>query len=186
MMKLPKILVTGAAGKTGMAVVNQLREKNWPVRALVRSRDARSERLDRLGAETMVADLFDPDQLLAVMRGTAWAYYCPPWHPYMIQSATAFALAAKAAGLEAIVSLGQWLASPSHPSLATRQEWLKDQVFSALSGITHVRINPGYFVDNYLQVVAYAAHLGIFPTLTGYSRNAPPSNEDIARVAVAV
>lgn len=66
----PKILVTGATGKTGGAMVAQLLEKGLPVRAIVRSRDARSKRLDRLGAETVVADLFDPDQMLEAMRGT--------------------------------------------------------------------------------------------------------------------
>lgn len=121
-MTKPKILVTGATGKTGRAVVAQLREKGWPVRAVVRTHDARSERLESLGAEMVMADLFDPDQLSAAMRGTERAYYCPPWHPHMIHSAAAFAAAAKASKLEAIVSLGQWLASPSHPSPATRQE----------------------------------------------------------------
>ncbi len=113
---LPKILVTGATGKTGSAIVAQLREKGWPVRAIVRSQDVRSKHLNRLGVETVVADLFDPDQLLAAMRGTVRAYYCPPFHPYMVQSATAFAIAARASKLEAIVGLSQWLASPNHPS----------------------------------------------------------------------
>ena len=184
-MKLPKILVTGATGKTGAAVVAQLREKNWPVRAIVRSRDARSKRLDQLGVETVVADLFDPEQLLQAMQGTQRAYYCTFWDPYMIQSVVAFAVAAKAAKLEAVVSMGQWLASPAHPSLATRQAWLADQLFSLPSGVAHVRVNPGYFADNYLRVISYASHLGIFPTITGDGRDAPPSNEDIARVAVA-
>ncbi len=56
----PTILVTGATGKTGGAVARQLLEQGWPVRAVVHSRDPRSERLDRLGAETVVADLYDP------------------------------------------------------------------------------------------------------------------------------
>jgi NAD(P)H dehydrogenase (quinone) len=36
-----------------------------------------------------------------------------------------------------------------------------------------------------LRLVEYAAHLGLFPTVTGDSKDAPPSNEDIARVVVA-
>ncbi len=184
-MKHPKILVAGATGKTGGAVVAQLREKDWLVRAIVHSRDARSKRLDRLGVETVVANLFDPDQLLEAMRGTARAYYCPPWHPHMIQSAAAFAVAAREARLEAIVGLGQWLASPSHPSLATRQNWLVDHLFSMLPDVAHVIVNPGFFADNYLRLIGFAAHQGMFPMPTGKSRNAPPSNEDIARVAVA-
>ncbi len=181
----PTILVTGAAGKTGSAVVSQLRRVDWPVRAVVRARDARSERLRAEGAEVVVADLFDPQQLLEAMRGASRAYYCPPWHPYMIQSAAAFTVAARQARLEVVVGLSQWLASPSHPSLATRQNWLVDQMFSMLPGIAHVIVNPGFFADNYMRLIGFAAQLGIFPMPTGASRNAPPSNEDIARVAVA-
>jgi len=185
-MKHPKILVTGATGRTGRAVADELLAKGVPVRAVVHSKDARSAALEREGAETVVADMFDPDQLLAVMHGTQRAYYLPFYHPYMIQSATAFAIAAQEAKLEAVVSLGQWLASPAHPSLTTRQAWLVDQVFSMMPGVAHVRVNPGYFADNYLRLIAYAAHLGVLPTITGDGKDAPPSNEDIARVVVAV
>ena len=41
-----KILVTGAGGKTGFAVVSRLREEDWPVRALVRTNDDRRAALD--------------------------------------------------------------------------------------------------------------------------------------------
>lgn len=181
----PRILVTGASGKTGGAVVRQLRDADWPVRALVHRRDARSAALESIGVETVVADLFDPDQLLSAMQGVTRAYYCPPWHPYMLQSAAAFAVAAQQARLESIVNLTQWLASPSHPSLATRQNWLADNLFAMVPGVAHVRINPGFFADNYLRLMPFAAHLGVFPWPAGKSTNAPPSNEDIAGVAVA-
>ena len=185
-MRQPMILVTGATGRTGSAVVDELLAKDVPVRALVHSKDARSAALERKGAETMVADMFDLDQLLAAMRGTQRAYYLPFYHPYMIQSATAFAVAAQEAKLEAVVSMGQWLASPIHPSLATRQTWLADQILSMVPGVAHVRVNPGYFADNYLQLIDYAAHLGVFPTITGDGKDAPASNEDIARVGRAL
>lgn len=182
----PKILVTGATGKTGGPVVTQLLEQGFPVRALVRTHDARSRRLERLGAEIAVADLFNVDQMLAAMQGTVRAYYCPPFHPYMLQSAAVFATAARAAKLEAIVGLSQWTASANHPSLQTRQLWLVEQMLSALPNIAYVNLNPGFFADNYLRLIDFAALLGIFPVLTGGSRNAPPSNQDIARVAVAL
>jgi NAD(P)H dehydrogenase (quinone) len=184
-MNRPTILVTGATGKTGGAVASQLLQLGWPVRALVHVNDARSERLRGQGAEIAVTDLFDPEQLLEAMKGSSRAYYCPPWHPYMLQSAAAFAAAARHAKLEAVVGLSQWLASPSHPSLATRQSWLVDNMFSMLPGVAHTIVNPGFFADNYLRLIGFAAHLGIFPMPTGNSLNAPPSNEDIARVAVA-
>jgi NAD(P)H dehydrogenase (quinone) len=184
-MQQPKILVTGATGRTGRAVVDELLAKGVPVRAMVHAEDARSAAFERKGVETVVADMFDAEQLLAAMRGTQRAYYLPFYDPYMIQSATAFAIAAREAKLEAIVSLGQWLASPTHPALATRQVWLMDQVFSMIPGVAHVRVNPGYFADNYLRLIEYPAHLGVLPDVTGDSKDAPPSNEDIARVVAA-
>jgi hypothetical protein len=97
----------------------------------------------------------------------------------------AFAVAAREARLEQVVALTQWLSSPSHPSLMTRQHWLVDRLFSMTPGVAHTIVNPGFFADAYLQTIGLAAHLGVFPWLYGESRNAPPSNEDIARVAVA-
>jgi uncharacterized protein YbjT (DUF2867 family) len=185
-MTRPTILVTGATGKTGAAVVTELVERNWPVRAVVRTNDARSERLQRLGAQTVVADLYDPEQILAAMRGTARAYYCPPLQPFMIQSAVAFAAAAREAKLESVVQMSQWLSSPAHPALMTRQTWLADQVFSMIPGVAQAIVNPGWFADNNLRVIGMAAHLGIFPVLTANSRSAPVSNEDIARAVAAI
>jgi NAD(P)H dehydrogenase (quinone) len=39
------------------------------------------------------------------------------------------AVAVKEARFENIVSLTRWLASPSHPTLMTRQHWLVDRLF---------------------------------------------------------
>ena len=186
-MTNPKILVTGATGRTGGAVASQLLSKGWPVRAAVRVRDTRSDLLQRRGAEVVVTDIFDPGQLTDAMRGVQRAYYCPPYHPLVIQSATAFADAARETGLEQIVGLSQWLAGPNHPALMTRQHWLIDRMFAALPGIAHTVVNPGFFADSpYLEMMPFAAQLGVLPLpMAGESRNAPPSIDDIARVAVA-
>ena len=68
-MTQPTILVTGATGNTGGAVVSEFLHRGVPVRAMVRSRDARSAALQARGAEVVVADIFDPDQLVAAMHG---------------------------------------------------------------------------------------------------------------------
>lgn len=184
-MARPTILVTGATGKTGAAVVTTLREEGYPVRAVVHARGHRSAALERLGAEIVVADLFDPEQMRAAAQGTARAYFAMPFHPHMLHAASAFAIAARDARIEHIVSLSQWIASPSHPSFATRQVWLADELLATLPGSSLTIVNPGYFADNYLRMMPFAAQLGIFPAFVGDSRNAPPSNEDIARVAAA-
>src|SRR5215813_15664657 len=181
----PRILVTGATGKTGSVVVTELIKAGYPVRAMVRRQDDRSARLAAQGAEIAVADMSDVERVADALKDVQRAYYCPPLDPYMLQGAVAFAVAAKEGGLEHIVGLTQWLSSPSHPSLMTRQHWLVDRLFSMTPGVAHTIIRPGFFADAYLLTIGSAVHLGIFPWMSGNSRNAPPSNEDIARVAVA-
>ena len=181
----PRILVTGATGKTGSVVVTELLKAGYPVRAMVHREDGRSARLKAHGAEIAVADISDPERVAGALKDIQRAYYCPPYDPYTIQGAVAFAIAAKEARLEHIAGLTQWLANPSHPSLMTRQSWLIDRLFSMTPGVAHTIVNPGFFADTYLATIGLAAHLGVFPWIYGNSRNAPPSNEDIARVAVA-
>jgi hypothetical protein len=127
----------------------------------------------------------DVERVAEALKDVQRAYFCPPFDPYMIQGAVAFAVAAREARLEHIVGLTQWLASPSHPSLMTRQLWLVNRLFSMTPGVTHTIVRPGIFADAYLATIGSAVHLGIFPWMSGDSRNAPPSNEDIARVAIA-
>jgi NAD(P)H dehydrogenase (quinone) len=184
-MTRPRIIVTGATGKTGSLVATQLLKAGYPVRALVHRQDGRSEQLRAEGAEITVADISDVERVADALKDVQRAYYCPPYDPYMIQGAVAFAVASGEARLEQIVGLSQWLASPSHPSLSTRQSWLVDRLFSMTPSVAHTIVNPGFFADTYLVTIGLAAHFGLFPWLYGVSRNAPPSNEDIARVAAA-
>jgi uncharacterized protein YbjT (DUF2867 family) len=181
----PRILVTAAAGKTGRVVVTELLRAGYPVRALVHRRDNRSVQLQAQGAEIAVADLNDAERVARALENVQRAYYCPPFEPYMIQGAVGFALAARESGLEHIVSLTQWLSSPSHPALMTRQHWLVDRLWAMTPAIAHTVVRPGFFADTYLALTGPAALLGVFPWPYGDSRNAPPSNEDIARVAVS-
>lgn len=180
-----RVLVTGASGKIGGAVAAQLLEKGVPTRALVHRDDARSARLRQLGAEVVVADMLDMQQVSAAVDGVSRLFFNPPYHPYGLDSAVAFAVAAHRSGVQAVVALGQWLASPEHPALMTRHHWLIDKLFALLPDTAHIAVDPGFFADNYLQFVPFAIQLGVLPVPTGGRLNAPPSNEDIARVAVA-
>jgi uncharacterized protein YbjT (DUF2867 family) len=182
----PRVVVTGATGKTGSVVATELLKAGFPVRAMVHREDGRSARLKMLGAQIAVAEMSDVERVADALVGVQRAYYCPPIDPYAIQGAVAFAIAAKEARLEHIVGLTQWTASPSHPSLMSRQSWLIDRLFSMTPGVAHTIVNPGFFADDYLVPIGLAANLGLFRWLYGGSRNAPPSNGDIARVAAAV
>ena len=181
------IAVTAAAGKTGQAVVRELLARGFAVRALVGRRDGRSEELARLGADVVEANLFDRDQMAAAMTGVQRAYYCPPISPAVGEMLGAFLHAADANRLEAVAAMTQWLASPNHPSSMTRDMWQIERGLAALKGTAVTVLNPGFFADNYLRVsLGMAAQLGLYPNFVGASRNAPPSNDDMARVVAGV
>ena len=188
MSEKPKILVTSASGKTGQSVVQQLREKDYPVRAFVRQIDARSERLADAGAEIFQGNQYDITDMRRAMKGVKRAYQCAPTAPNGLQFNAIFTVAALEAKLEHVVVLGQWLMAADHPSLFTREVYISDRLAHLSQNMTVTSVDPGWFADNYFMVLQSAAHLGLFTMPLGSGdekKNAPPSNEDIASVAVA-
>ncbi|HKW34702.1 MAG TPA: NmrA family NAD(P)-binding protein [Candidatus Acidoferrum sp.] len=77
----PRIIVTGATGKTGSVVVSELRKAGYPVRAMVHREDARSARLKAQGAEIAVADMSDVERVADALKDVQRGYYCPPFDP---------------------------------------------------------------------------------------------------------
>ncbi|MEP3275615.1 MAG: NmrA family NAD(P)-binding protein [Stappiaceae bacterium] len=184
----PKILVTSASGKTGRSVVLQLLEKGYSVRAFVHRIDARSERLAGAGAEIFEGDQYDIGDMRRAMDGVKRAYQCAPTAPNGLHFNAVFTAAAHEAELEHVVVLGQWLMAADHPSLFTREVYISDILARLSPDTTITSVDPGWFADNYLMVLESAAHLGLFTMPLGagdVKKNAPPSNEDIASVAVA-
>jgi NAD(P)H dehydrogenase (quinone) len=181
-MKHPKILITGATGKTGMATSLELIRKGYPVRALVRRIDARSERLKAAGAEIAVGSLEDLIDLRMSLIGVQRAYFCPPLEPGTLRRAALFAAAAQEARLELVVALSQWLADPIHPSVHSREKWLTEKMLRWIPGVDVVTVNPGWFADNYMAALEPIAQFGLMALPLGNGLNAPPSNEDIAKV----
>ena len=76
-MRKPRVLVTGAAGKTGSLVVAELPKAGYPVRAMVHQEDRRSARLKALGAETAVADMSDVERIADALVDVQSAYFVP-------------------------------------------------------------------------------------------------------------
>ena len=175
------MLVTGSTGKTGFPTVAELCRLGHDVRAVVHREDRRSAALRQLGAEIVVADLYDSKQMALAMEGIAAASFCPPVQPYMIEAANVFAVAAHEAGVQHIVQVSQWLAQPRHPSVHTRQLWLAEQILSMLPGVTFTLVNPGVFADPILQMLPTAVHFGMVPNVFVGLLNPPASNEDMGR-----
>ncbi len=188
MSKGPLVLVTSAAGKTGLPTALGLLERGVKVRAFVRSADQRAERLKAAGAELFFGNLYSVPDLRKAMAGVQRAYLCAPTAPNALHFAVAAAAVVQEARLEQVVFLSQWLADPSHPSLFTREIWLAERVTKLLGASVTVN-NVGWFADNYFLMLDLVDRLGVLPMPMGageVAKNAPPSNEDIAAVNVAL
>jgi NAD(P)H dehydrogenase (quinone) len=185
-MNKPRILVLAAAGRTGMPVALQLLSEGFPVTALVHQADQRSERLKAKGADIVVGSLVDITDLRTAMEGVRRAYFCFPNEAGYLKAAAIFTVVAAEQPLEAVVAMSQWLSQPNHPSASTRETWLADRLFALLPGTAVTFINPGFFADNEMQVLPFAAQFGLLSLPYGSGLNAPPSNEDIARVAAEI
>lgn len=182
----PKILVTSAAGHTGMNVVLNLLKKGYPVRALVRRKDFRSQLLEKAGAETFVGDLFDFQHIRKAMIGVQRAYHCPPFANNLLHHSMLFSLAAEEAKLEVVVLLSAWNPHASHPSIVSREHWITNQVFQWMPSVDVVYVNPGLFAFTYMLGLPVIKHFGMFVAPFGNGKNAPPSNEDIAKVVSSI
>ena len=183
----PRILVTGAAGKTGAEVVEQLREKGFPVRALVRRRDERSARLEALGAEVRVCDLLDLESMRTAMQGVKRVYFVyPPQGELLVESTTIVAVAARDAGVDALVNMSQISAREKSKSPLARQHWLSERILDwADVGAVHLR--PTYFAENLVMFgAATIASQGKLYLPYGAEKHAPVAAADIARVATGI
>jgi NAD(P)H dehydrogenase (quinone) len=68
----PRIIVTGATGKTGSVVTTELLKAGYPVRAMVHQEDHRSARLRTQGAEIAVVEMSDVERVGGVQASPGW------------------------------------------------------------------------------------------------------------------
>ncbi len=183
----PRILVTGAAGKTGAEVVEQLLKRRFPVRALVRRRDERSARLEALGADVTVGDLLDLESMRTAMQGVKRVYFVyPPQGELLVEATTIVAVAARDAGVDALVNMSQISAREKSKSPLARQHWLSERILDwADVGAVHLR--PTFFAENLVMFgAATIASQGKLYLPYGAEKHAPVAAADIARVASGI
>lgn len=140
------IVVTGAAGKTGQAVMEALHGQDQIVRAIVH----RKEQLETVDAqETMLADLRKPKQLRSAFRGARAVYHiCPNVHPQEVEIGRNVLEAARKAEVQHFV-----LHSVLHPQIqAMPHHWNKLQVEQMLleSGMPFTILQPASYMQNVL------------------------------------
>lgn len=182
----PTVLVTGATGRTGSVAVTELLAKGFTVRAFVHRSDARSERLRSAGADVVVGDMFDFADLERAMTGVQRAYHCPPFAGNLLHSTMLFALAAEQARLEVVVLMSGWNPHPAHPSMLSREHWMANNLYRWMPSVDVIHLNPGMFAFTYMLGLPAIVHFGKLMLPFGDGLNAPPSNEDIGRVAAGL
>jgi uncharacterized protein YbjT (DUF2867 family) len=185
-MRKPRILVTAASGRNASVAVLDLIKRGFPVRALVRRHDARAERLRAAGAEIVVGNLFDYGDLERALVDVQRAYHSQPFAPNLLHGMMLFAIAAEQAKLEVVAWMSGWNPHPAHPSALTREHWMANQIVRWMPSVDAIHVNPGLFAYVYFLGLPVIVHLGMLVGPFGQGLNAPPSNEDIGRVAAAV
>lgn len=180
------ILVTGAAGKTGQAVLTTLATRGEAVRALVHRQD-QVDPAKQLGAqEAIVADLLDPAEMRVAMGGIRAVYLIVSnMHPEETRVGEIAIAAAKDAGVERIV-----YHSVLHPQ--TREmphHWQKLTVEELLfgSGLGFTILQPAAYMQNVLPYWKEILEDGVYRVPYGESGALSLVDlEDVAQVSARV
>ncbi|MCZ6858860.1 MAG: NmrA family NAD(P)-binding protein [Alphaproteobacteria bacterium] len=186
-MTKPLILVTGATGKTGAPVVEQMLDRGYNVRALVHRLDERSARLAGLGAEIEPGDILDLQTVRAVMQGVGRVYFCfTPHSEHLLKATANIAIAGRDEGIEALVNMSQISAREQADSPLAFQHWQAEQILDwAGIGASHIR--PTFFAEDlYLFTGKSIPEEGKIYLPFGTGKHAPVAAADIAAVVCGI
>lgn len=181
-----RVLVTGAAGKTGRAVVRALSTAGFSVRALVRRESQRAALEARGARESAVADMLDGEALADAAQSVDAVYHiCPNVHPQELVIGCHAIAAARSAGARRFV-----FHSVLHP-IAEKMphHWAKMRVEEALleSGLDVTVLQPAPYMQNLLGQWPALVEEGVYRVPYGLaSRVVMVDLEDVADAAARV
>jgi NAD(P)H dehydrogenase (quinone) len=191
------ILVTGAAGRVGAVgrtVVEILRQRGLPVRALVRREDERSEALRAIGAEVVVGDLTCAGDIARALKGCRRMYFgMSVSAPYLEATVTAAVVARERGDLEVFVNISQMTVSQMSLTDMTespqqRQHWLGEQALN-WSGLPVVHVRSTVFLQHFFFLAWAAESIARNGTIRlpfGAARTSPVDARDVAAVIATV
>lgn len=182
-----RFLITGATGSTGTSATTSLVWQGHAVRALVHREDERSAKLRSAGAEVLVGDMSDLDDVRGALQNVDGAYFVYPIAPGLIEATAFFAQAAKEAGVGSLVNMSQISARRDSKSHAARDHWVAERLLD-WSGVPVTHLRPTFFAQNFLYppfVTSVVQH-GVmsFPFAKGH--HAPLAAEDQGRLIAAI
>jgi uncharacterized protein YbjT (DUF2867 family) len=156
------ILVTGAAGKTGRAVIQSLVAKGETVRALAH-RPAQVRLVEEIGArEVVVGDMRLQATMDQAAQGVRAVYHiCPNVSPEEVAMGQVAITAARSAGVEHFV-----YHSVLHPQVeAMPHHWQKLRVEEQLfeSGLFYTILQPAAYMQNVLAHWDQVMEQGVYP-----------------------
>ncbi len=194
---MPPILVTGAAGRVGgvgQRVVELLRERGLPVRALVHHDDDRAAFLRATGAEVVVGDLTRAEDVIRALDGVKRIHFGLSISAEYLDATVNTAVLARTLGeRELFLNMSQMTVSQMSATQLTeshqqRQHWLCEQVLD-WSGLPVVHLRPTIFLDNPLFLALAAESIAVDSTIRlpfGTGRTSPIAASDVARVAATI
>lgn len=196
-MGAPAYLITGAGGGTGgvsRQVVELLRQGGHQVRAMVHHDDARADQLRTIGAQVVVGDLTEPQDVVDAMAGVGRMFFSMSVSSdYLKATAVICAAAREYSGLEVLVNMSQMTVSQmtltsKDESHQHRLHYLAEHVLN-WSGVPVVHIRPTVFLDNpiFTWLAAPAVRQRNLLALPfGSGRTSPIATSDVARTVAAV
>jgi uncharacterized protein YbjT (DUF2867 family) len=143
------ILVTGATGRQGGSVFQQLQKKGFKLRALVRDPNSNQARqLMEYGEEVFQGSLDDRDSLMSAMDGVYGVFSVQPHSANEIQQGVAVIEAAKRHGVShfvysSVASADEETGIPHFQSKIKVEEHLRS------SGLQYTIVRPVFFMENW-------------------------------------
>ena len=179
------ILVTGATGLSGSAVIREFARQQTPVRALVRSR-AKAQHLELLPTvEVVEGDMLRAGTLAFALSGVERVLLISSADQQMLETQCAFIDAAKKAGVRHIVKFSGLNSALDSPFLFTRMHAEIERYLEG-SRLAWTHLRPSQFMQVYLrEVPTIVAESAFFLPLED-AKLAPVDIEDIAKAAFAL
>jgi uncharacterized protein YbjT (DUF2867 family) len=174
------ILVTGATGNTGRAIVAALDRRGAPVRAMVRTEADRS-RLPA-GVAVAVADFDDPASVAAALEGAGRAYLVTPSSERAEAQQRRFADLAAKAGIDHLVVLSQLAADEHSPVRFLRYHAAVERHVRGL-GVAYTFLRPNLYFQGLLAFAGSISAESRFYAPIGDAAVSAVDVRDIAAVA---
>ena len=143
------ILVTGATGNVGSALVGELKAAGADFKALVRNPE-KAEALKADGVEVVMGDLGKPDTLAAALEGVDKVFLLSSVAPEMAEVQINLIDAAKESGSPHIVRMSAVKASSDSPMRIGRLHAEADAYLEA-SGLPYTILRPHFFMQNVMM-----------------------------------